>query len=96
MLQIERGGIEVREHAHLASRIRLGTQHVEFFADGERRRQVPGRRKVAIVDDDAPVEDAPRMVVEIAPHHLTELRPLVEGRDARVGGNDPFSILFHE
>ena len=54
------------------------------------------RRKIRRIDDDAPLENPPGMVVEVPAHHLAELFPLVERRVAGVRANDPFAVFLHE
>ena len=92
VLQIEVRSIEVREHPHLVARVRLLAQHVKLFAPGEGRRQMAHRRKIGRVDDDASLENAPGMIVEVAAHHLAELCPLVERRVPGVRADNAFTV----
>src|SRR5438552_16330530 len=54
------------------------------------------RWKIRRLDDDAAVEGAPGMIVEVAAHHLAELRPFVEAAVAGVRAHHAFPVILDE
>ena len=54
------------------------------------------RRKIGRIDDDAALENAPRVIVEVPAHHLAEFFPLVERRVSGVRADDPFAVFLYE
>src|SRR5262249_8165239 len=95
LAEVQLGGIQSRQYPHLGPRVRF-FQFVDFVTNRESFRKVVHCRELWIFDEDWRIKYAPRMIVEVAAHHLAIFRPREERVIASVCANNPLSIVFNE